>query len=103
MAEFTQTQHNQHRLRQLIALLADEGVIHTEEGELFLDREDPREMHTVNSESAESPSVTRAKVDDETHRKFAKAYADGDQQEQFTLIWEVLTGVDVSDATPGGD
>lgn len=84
------------RVRELITELGKEGIINEVEAEKLTKTRDFNEAKEVRENTPEPPTVTREKVTQESHVKFANAIEENNTDEALVLIWEVLTGVDVS-------
>ena len=91
----TRNQLTDERVRALITELGEAGIIHEDEAGNLTTTREFNEAREVREDTPEPPAVTRAKVLPETHQEFAKAQENGDTDEALSIIWEVLTGVDV--------
>ncbi|AGF91211.1 hypothetical protein HAPG_00025 [Halorubrum phage GNf2] len=93
----TRNQLTDERVRELIKELGEAGIIHEDEAEGLATTHEFNEAREVRKETSEPPAVSREKVTHETHERFATALESGNTNEALVTIWEVLTGVDVSE------
>lgn len=91
----TRDQLTSERVRELITELGDAGIIdQNEAGQLNATREF-NEAKEARETTPEPPAVSRAKVSPDSHSEFRDALDAGDTDAALSIIWDVLTGVDV--------
>lgn len=95
----TREQITHERLFALITELGEAGVISKEESDQLSNSVVFGQAEQARKNTPEPPAVTRKKVGDSTKTRFESAYESGDTMKALAVMWEVLTGEDVTNST----